>query len=414
MTGESILATYRFLGGHRRDIAATAAAFATGQSVGTWLPLPGLTPELLSRHGATVVHLGEAQPVELISADLRAARLPGTDAGPGPGQTFIDAVVAFPTANFEPSFPMLWTTLLGNDPSTGVTATLIDIELPQQLLAEFGGPRLGVTAWRERFALEQRPLLLNPMKPSTGLLPDATADLAAAVARAGIDLVKDDEVLADAAFSRVGDRTRAVREALDVSAERTGHRARYIVNITDRTARMAEHVETVVDAGADGVMVAALAVGLDSLQAIAEWLDGRLPLLAHTAGLDVWGGREGLGIAPDLVVRLCRLAGADAVLIGSPWARRATPAALWEQMALSLRQPWGQLAPSFPVVGGGVVADQLAEIVERLGTDLIITAGGSINGHPDGAEVGARHLRRALEEALTATASIGVRPVERG
>jgi 2,3-diketo-5-methylthiopentyl-1-phosphate enolase len=177
---------------------------------------------------------------------------------------------------------------------------------------------------------------------------------------------------------------------------------------------MAEHVETVVDAGADGVMVAALAVGLDSLQAIAEWLDGRLPLLAHTAGLDVWGGREGLGIAPDLVVRLCRLAGADAVLIGSPWARRATPAALWQQMALSLRQPWGQLAPSFPVVGGGVVADQLAEIVERLGTDLIITAGGSINGHPDGAEVGARHLRRALEEALTATASIGVRPVERG
>ena len=56
------------------------------------------------------------------------------------------------------------------------------------------------------------------------------------------------------------------------------------------------------------------------------------------------------------------------------------------------------------MVGGGVVAGQLADIVARLGHDVIITAGGSVNGHPGGAEAGARELREALDATLSAPA----------
>jgi 2,3-diketo-5-methylthiopentyl-1-phosphate enolase len=403
---DAILATYRFLSGSGRDIRGEAAAFATGQSVGTWLPLPGLTPVLVARHGASLVEVSEPHTVDDIPADLQPARLPVLPPRSAGEQTFVDVTIAFPAENVEGGFPMLWTTLLGNDPSTGITAMLIDLEIPGPLAAQFGGPRLGIDGWRRRFGFGKRPLLLNPMKPSIGLAPDATGALAAAVARGGIDLVKDDEVLSETRFSSVRDRTRAVRDALDATAERSGHRARYIVSITDRADRMAEHVETAVEAGADGVMVAALAIGLDGLQAVAERLDGRLPVMAHTAGLDVWSGRHGLGVAPDLVVRLCRLAGADAVLIGSPWARRPTLAEVWRAMAARLHEPWAGLACAFPVVGGGVVADQLGDIVRSLGSDLIITAGGSVNGHPDGSEAGARDLRRALEKTLSVVGGI--------
>ena len=122
-------------------------------------------------------------------------------------------------------------------------------------------------------------------------------------------------------------------------AEQTGHRARYVVSITGRAAAMARNAEIAAEAGADGVMVAALAVGLDGFQALVEHVDARLPVIAHSAGIDVWGGTAGLGIAPELVVRLCRMAGADGVLIGSPWARRATPARVWQAMANGLREP---------------------------------------------------------------------------
>jgi len=198
--------------------------------------------------------------------------------------------------------------------------------------------------------------------------------VAAEVAHGGIDLVKDDEVLADASFSHVAERCRAVRLALDKVAAETGHRAHYVVSITDRTRRMRDHLRAAQDGGADGVMVAALMVGLDALQEVVEELDGALPVIAHTAGLDMFGGRDGLTVAPEILVgRLMRLAGADAVLIGSPWARRRTPEPLWQRMADLLRDPWGALTRAFPVVGGGVVAEQLADVVGLLGIDVIVT-----------------------------------------
>jgi 2,3-diketo-5-methylthiopentyl-1-phosphate enolase len=374
---ESVVATYRFAEG-AADVAVEARAFAIGQSVGTWIPLPGLTAELMERHGARVLNVA-----------------PSSD-----GAT--DVEIAFPLVNFrDGGLPMLMTTLLGNDPSTGIAATLVDLVLPAAYAREFGGPRLGIAWWRARLGVADRPLVLNPMKPCIGLSAEATAAIAAEVARGGIDLVKDDEVLADTSFSHVAERCRAVSAVLDRVAEETGHRARYVVSITDRSRRMRDHLHAARENGADGVMVAAFMVGLDALQEVVEELDGALPVIAHTAGLDLFGGHDGLSVAPEVLVgRLARLAGADAVLIGSPWARRNTPEPLWTRMASLLRDGWSDLAPAFPVVGGGIVPEQLGDVVRLLGIDAIVTAGGAINGHPAGAEAGARAMMRALDDAV--------------
>jgi 2,3-diketo-5-methylthiopentyl-1-phosphate enolase len=247
------------------------------------------------------------------------------------------------------------------------------------------------------------------MKPSTGLSPEVTATMAAEVARGGVDLVKDDEVLADAPFSRVAERCRAVRRALDGVANETGHRARYVVSVTDRAKRVREHVRAAVDNGADGVLVAALATGLDTLQEVAEMLDGQLPVMAHNAGLDLFagsGGRHALELAPEVLVgRLARLAGADSVHVTTPWAHRPTPEPLFRRMVERLRDEWSGLAPSFPVVGGGMVAAQLRDVIRLVGPDCIVSVGGAISGHPAGATVGAREMMAALEDAAAAQAA---------
>ena len=383
---EQVVATYRFRGASATDVRAAAEAFAIGQTVGTWVPLPGLTPELMARHGAHIVEISSAE----------------GDA--------VDAAIAFPAANFEDGgFPMLLTTLLGNDPSTGIAATLVELTLPDSYVTRFPGPRLGIDGWRERLGVHGRPLLLNPMKPCTGLSPDATARIAADVARGGVDLVKDDEVLADASFSRIAERCRAVRRALDAVAAETGHRARYVVSITDRAKRVREHVHAAVENGADGVLVAVLTTGLDTLQEVAEMLDGRLPVMAHNAGLDLFGGsggRDGLGVAPEVLVgRLARLAGADSVHVTTPWAHLPTPEPLFRRIVERLRDGWSGLAPSFPVVGGGMVAAQLPDVIRLVGPDCILSVGGAINGHPAGATVGAREMMAALVEAVASAAT---------
>ena len=379
--GERVIATYRFAGGSPDEVRAAAAAFAVGQTVGTWVPLPGLTADLLERHGARV-----------------------EDVTPREGGPY-DVRIAFPVVNFaDGGLPMLLTTLVGNDPSTGIAATLVELDLPPGYAARFPGPRVGIKGWRERLGVHGRPLLLNPMKPCTGLSPEATARIAADAARGGVDLVKDDEVLGDATFSRIAERCRAVRRALDAVADETGHRARYVVSITDRAKRVREHVHAAVENGADGVLVAALATGLDTLQEVAEMLDGRLPVMAHNAGLDLFGGsggRDGLGVAPEVLVgRLARLAGADSVHVTTPWAHRATPEPLFRRMIERLRDGWSGLAPSFPVVGGGMVAAQLRDVIRLVGPDCILSVGGAINGHPAGAEAGAREMMASLRDAV--------------
>ena len=104
---EEIIATY--LAELPADEAERAAeAFATGQSIGTWLPVPGITPYMREVHGARVVELTKPEPgVEV--------------AGESASERWL-LKVGFPVVNFGSQFPMMLTTLVGNDPSTSLAA----------------------------------------------------------------------------------------------------------------------------------------------------------------------------------------------------------------------------------------------------------------------------------------------------
>jgi ribulose 1,5-bisphosphate carboxylase large subunit-like protein len=58
-----------------------------------------------------------------------------------------------------------------------------------------------------------------------------------------------------------------------------------------------------------------------------------------------------------------------------------------------------------PAIGGGVTAAMAGPIVALFGNDVILAAGGAIQGHPGGATVGARAMIRAIESASSAGAS---------
>ena len=325
MSRSELVATYLAeLPSDRAD--AAAEAFATGQSIGTWLPVPGISALMRELHGARVVE---------VSRDAAPDDLGGEPVG-----SLWKLRVAFATENFGAQFPMLLTTLVGNDPSTSLSVRLVDVELPEQFRAGFPGPKLGVAGWRRLTGVWDRPLLLNMIKPCTGYSPSVGADLLEQPARGGADLIKDDELLGDAPFNRVADRARAYRERLERVAEETGHRARYICNVTDRAARLIDTARSAVDAGADALMVNALAVGLDPFQALVESELG-VPILVHTATADTITGGVSSGIGQALIFgKLLRLAGADSVFTTTPYARR----------------PWTTSASSKPATAARSVA----------------------------------------------------------
>ena len=367
---------------------AAAEAFATGQTIGTWIDVPGITPEMRDEHGGRVSELRRTTDRERVAGES------------ADGAWLLR--VAFPVVNFGPGFPMLFTTLVGNDPSTSIAARLVDLELPSSFVAGFPGPGHGIGGWRRLTGVTDRPLLLNMIKPNTGFGPEVGAKLATEVAAGGVDLVKDDELLADPSFNRVAERAAAYRAALDRVASQTGHRARYVANVTTRGERLLATARAALEAGADAVMVNALAVGLDAVASLAEARLG-VPIFGHTAGIETMtgGGRSGIGQAV-LLGRLLRLAGADAILTSTPYARRPLDRFVYEATIRRLRDDWAGLRAVAPIVGGGLTSAHIPDLIVDLGADAIIGVGGAIQGHPDGATAGARAIRTAIDDAVAA------------
>lgn len=386
MTRAELIATYlaRLPEGHEHE---AAEAFATGQTIGTWTPVPGITDEMRARYGGRVIELRALEADEVVAGE------------PAEGSTSL-LRVGFPTVNFGPQFPMLITTLLGNDPSTSIAARLVDIEVAPDFVAGFPGPRHGTAGWRRLTGVGGRPIVINMIKPCTGYPPEVGARFVEESARGGVDLIKDDELLADPTFARVADRARAYASTLDRVADETGHRARYVANVTTRPAGLIDTARAALEGGADALMVNGLATGLDAVQALAE-ADLGVPLLVHTAGIETFTTPTAGGYGHRLLLgRLARLAGADAVLSSTPWAPRPLEMSRYRAVLDGCRDDWHALRPTLPMVGGGIRADHIASLVEVGGADLMIGVGGAIQGHPDGTAAGGRAVMRAVDDAV--------------
>jgi len=384
---EDVVVTY-LAGLPSDEVAARAAAdaFALGQSLGTWKPVPGITDAMRRDHGARVVEL------------RRTARDEEVGGVRTDGRWVLS--VAFPVVNLGSSLAMLLTTAIGNDPSTSIAMRVVGIDVPERYVELFPGPRFGVDGWRRVTGVEGRPLLLNMIKPCTGFPPEVGAGFAAESARGEVDLIKDDELLADPSFSRVADRTRAYVAAIDAVAAQTGRATRYVAHVTTTPSRLAATARAAVDAGAGAVMVTPLTVGLDALAELAD--TAGVPILAHVAGIEMWTGAAEGGIGHGALARLLRIAGADAVLTSTPHAPRPLPAGAYGAVANGLRDEdaGGRVRAALPMPGGGITADHVAPIVDALGNDVIIAVGGAIQGHRDGAAAGGRAVRAAIDAAV--------------
>ncbi len=380
-----LLATYYIEMPAEADILAKAASYAVGQTIGTWVEVPGVTAEMRDRHLGRVVKVLEAPPVDL-----------GTQTQETSGY-FMQ--IALPTVNIGPSIPMLLATAIGNDVSTSVQAKLVDLEVPDTLAEELVGPRFGIEGVRKLVGVNDRPLVLNMIKPCTGLTPEAGAQIFYETALGGVDLIKDDELMGNPSFSPVVDRVKAYLAAGERARDETGRDVVYLPNVTDRADRMLDTARRAVDAGARAVMCAYASVGYGGLQSLSEIVG--VPILAHYAAAGPYFEGPGTGMsAPIALGLLPRLAGGDLAITITPYGGYPLRRLQYLKMIQQLTLPRPHIAPTFPVIGGGVHPGTVETYMGELGPDIVLGAGGAIQGHPDGAAAGADAMRQAIDAVM--------------
>jgi 2,3-diketo-5-methylthiopentyl-1-phosphate enolase len=362
-------------------------ALAVEQSTGTWVAVPGETPEVRRRHVAKVLGVYE---------------LPDYEFSVPPSVETRNWViqVAYPEVNIGAQIPMLLTSVVGNI-SMGGNIKLLDIRFPEKYVAGFKGPKFGIAGVREILGIPKRPLLNNMIKPCTGYPLEVGADLFRQAAMGGCDIIKDDELIADASFNSVEGRVKRYMEIEKQVYEETGEHTLYTVNITDKIPKVFDNAKRAVELGCNALMINYLAVGLPVMQALAEDPNINVPILAH---MDIAGAMYMSplhGMSSHIVLgKLPRLAGADVVVIPAPYGKAPVIPDKFKNVAKNLTFPLYHLKPTFPMPSGGITPSMVPKVVGDLGNDIVIGSGGGIHAHPQGPIAGGKAFRQAIDATV--------------
>ncbi len=381
-------------------LAEAAEAMAGEQSSGTFLPIPGETPELKERAAARVVALEEL-------GEVPGPSLPGAGRAERAHRAG-RVTLSWPLDNMGPSLPNLIAAVAGNlfelNQFSGLR--LLDLRLPDEFAAAHPGPAFGIEGTRRLAAVEGRPLIGTIVKPSVGLDAEATAALVAELCAAGLDFVKDDELQGDGPACRFEDRARAVMAVVERAADRTGRKLMFAFNVTGEIDEMRRRHDLVRSLGGTCVMVNLTGVGLAGMLALRRHAD--LPIHAHRNGWGALTRCPALGFDYAAWSKIWRLAGADHMHVNGLRNKFCEADESVIASARSLLTPMfeGKPCVAMPVFSSGQSAAQVWDTYAALGTpDLIYAAGGGIMGHPGGPAAGVKALREAWDAALAGEAA---------
>ena len=104
------------------------------------------------------------------------------------------------------------------------------------------------------------------------------------------------------------------------------------------------------------------------------------------------------GMATPLAVgKLARLAGADIVMLNTPYGGYPLRKQKYMQTIEQLVLPLNGIRAAMPSIGGGVHPGIVETYIKEAGKDIVLAAVGSIQGHSMGAEAGAKAMRDAID-----------------
>jgi ribulose-bisphosphate carboxylase large chain len=369
------------------DPREAAAHLCSEQSTAQWRRV-GVDEDFRPRFAAKVLAL-DAIPRPQFSYDV-----PGAPRG---AVHTCRAVIAHPHANFGPRLPNLLSAVCGEGVFFAPGIPLIrleDIRFPASFLAAFDGPQFGVAGFRERLQAFNRPIFFGVIKPNIGLSPGPFADLGYQGWLGGLDIAKDDEMLADAPWCPLAERSAALGAAARRAERETGVPKMYLANITDEVDRLVDLHDLAVMNGAGAVMINTMPVGLSGVRMLRR--TATVPLVAHFPFIAAFSRLPNYGVHSRVLTRLQRLAGFDAIIMPGFGPRMMTPEREVVESIRACLEPMGHLKPSLPVPGGSDSAGTLEDVYRRVGTvDFGFVPGRGVFGHPMGPAAGAASIRQA-------------------
>ncbi|MDN3594841.1 ribulose-bisphosphate carboxylase large subunit family protein [Zunongwangia endophytica] len=375
------------------NLSEAAAVLAGEQSSGTFVAVPGETKELKERFAARVENIEELEKVDRPSI---------------PGDTHksefkrAKVSVSWSVENFQDNIPTLISTLQGNlyelRQFTGLK--LDDFELPSWYTEKFRGPAFGAKGTKNLAGVKQElPMIGTIIKPSIGMAPEETSKLVRELIEAGIDFIKDDELMASSANSPFKNRVELVMKEINSFQQKSGKKVMYAFNISGDLETLKRNYDTVLENKGTSAMLSINSLGWAGVKAIAD--KGELSIHGHRNGWGMMNRHPLLGINFPAYAKLWRLAGVDQLHVNGIRNK------FWESDESVIRSikscssKFLDHEDLLPVVSSGQWGGQAFDTYKFTNTtDLLYMAGGGIMAHPSGPSGGVKALKQAWEGAV--------------
>jgi ribulose-bisphosphate carboxylase large chain len=303
--------------------------------------------------------------------------------------------ISFPAILFGQDCAELLHVLFGTS-SLRPHVRLVQFDFPSSGAAGWTGPRLGILGLRERLGIWNRPLVCAVLKP-LGRSAQELSELAEEFVSGGVDLVKDDQGLADHSFCPFEERVKRCAARIAAAAARRGRPCLYAPHVSgpfDTVRRRAVYAK---QAGAGALLIAPGLTGFDALRALARDEEFGLPVLSHPALLGTYTVTRTAGIAPALLYGgFPRMAGADVSIYPSYGTGYAMEREDCAAVAEACRKPMASLAATCPAAAGRMGLAQIPEMWELYGRDLLFILGSAIQSHPKGVAAACQEFMRAV------------------
>jgi 2,3-diketo-5-methylthiopentyl-1-phosphate enolase len=230
-------------------------------------------------------------------------------------------------------------------------------------------------------------------KPALGLSADDHAAILQEVASSGLDIIKDDEIMADLEVAPTLKRLEACGKVLDAVKQQTGRTVLYAVNVTGSADKLIEKARLLVREGANALLLNVLTYGFSVLDALASDPEINVPIFVHPALAGAMCAAPDYGMAYSVVLgTLMAHCGADAVLYPAHYGSLPFDPVEEAQIRDSLRS-----RNVFPVPSAGIHPGIVPKALGDYGQDVILNAGTGIMDHPDGPSAGVKAFFEALE-----------------
>ena len=374
---------------------AAAEVMAGEQSCGTFIKTPGESDDLRRNHRARV------EAVDVIG-EVDRPSLPGArDYGPGARIQQAKVALSWPIENVGHNLPNLVSTIAGNlfelAPFSGLR--LLDFDVPPDFANAYDGPSYGIAGTRSLVDVHDRPIIGTIIKPSVGLTPEQTAEQTKALIEAGVDFIKDDELMGDPPHSPFDERVSMVMDVIEDYAQKTGKKPMYAFNLSGDMDDMLQRHDYLVQMGATCAMVNLNAVGISAVEYFTSY--SGLPVHGHRNGWGMLTRCEALGMDFPAYQKIWRMAGVDHMHTNGLRNKFCESDESVIRSIQACLAPFVDLRSPMPVLSSGQWAGQAVDTYQAINSvDLMYLCGGGIVGHPSGIAAGVKSIIQGWEAAL--------------